>query len=91
MATPSNRDLERRALAAYFRSGGHAQPRGGGNVVDHDGKTYVVLSNINRTLAVYRVRNDGMLKNLRRPPREVAPDWYEGASTDATQRQYEKG
>lgn len=73
----TDRDLERRALAAYFRSGGNIQPRGGGNVVDHEGKTYVVLSNVNRTLAVYRVRNDGMLKSLRRPPREVAPDWYE--------------
>jgi hypothetical protein len=70
-------NLSRRALAAYFRSGGTAQPTGGGVVQEYEGKLYVVLSNVRGTLAVYRVRNDGMLKGLRRPPRELAPDWYE--------------
>jgi hypothetical protein len=70
-------DLSRRALAAYFRSGSTAQPTGGVVVQEYDGKLYVVLSNVRGTLAVYRVRNDGMLKGLRRPPRELAPDWYE--------------
>jgi hypothetical protein len=77
-------ELARRALAAYYRSGGTAQPTGGGNVTEHGGKTYVVLSNVRGTLAVYRVRNDGILKRLRRPPRDLAPDWYEeggGAET----------
>lgn len=36
-------------------------------------RTALVLSNVNGTLAVYRVRNDGMLKGLRRPPRDLAP------------------
>jgi hypothetical protein len=67
-------DLERRALAAYYRSGGTDQPSGGGFVVEHDGKLYVVLSNVRGTLAVYRVRGSGALKRLRRWPREVAPD-----------------
>ena len=71
------RDLARRALAAYFRSGGTAQPMGGGDVTEYDGKLYVLLTNVRGTLAVYRVRNDGMLKRLRRPPRNLAPDWYE--------------
>ena len=71
------RDLSRRALAAYFRSGGTTQPSGGGIVQDYGGKLYVVLSNVRETLAVYRVRNDGMLRRLRRPPRNLAPDWYE--------------
>jgi hypothetical protein len=72
-----NEDLSRRALAAYFRSGGTTQPTGGGVVQEYEGKQYVVLSNVRGTLAVYRVRNDGMLKGLRRPPRELAPDWYD--------------
>jgi len=71
------RDLSRRALAAYFRSGGFDQPTGGGVVQEYDGKLYVVLSNVRGTLAVYRVRNDGMLKRLRQPPHGLAPDWYE--------------
>lgn len=66
------RDLSRRALAAYFRSGGCS-----GVVQEYDGKLYVVLSNVRGTLAVYRVRNDGMLKRLRQPPHALAPDWYE--------------
>ena len=70
-------DLSRRALAAYYRNGGTAQPTGGGVVQEYDGKLYVVLSNVRGTLAVYRVRNDGILKGLARPPRQLAPDWYE--------------
>jgi hypothetical protein len=77
------RDLERRAMAAYFRSGGVDQPAGGGYVEDYDGKLYVVLNNIRGTLAVYRVRNDGMLKRLRRPPRDLAPDWYQESPNSA--------
>jgi hypothetical protein len=50
---------------------------GGGVVTEYDGKLYVLLTNVRGTLAVYRVRNDGMLKRLRRPPRNLAPDWYE--------------
>ena len=42
------------------------------NVSEHDGKLYVVLSNVRGTLAVYRVRNDGVLKGLKRWPKVVA-------------------
>ena len=66
-------DLERRALAAYFRSGGFDQPAGGGDVVEHDGKLYVVLQNVRGTLAVYRVRGSGALRRMKRWPVEVAP------------------
>lgn len=74
MTTPTidDQDLTRRALAAYFRSGGTDQPANGGSVVEHDGKLYVVLSNVNGTLVVYRVRTSGALKALRRWPAEVA-------------------
>jgi hypothetical protein len=71
MSIAPDGDLTRRALAAYFRGGGTDQPAGGGNVIEHDGKLYVVLSNVNGTLAVYRVRTDGMLKGLKRWPKEV--------------------
>ena len=71
--------LTRRAFAAYFRSGTRDgvpspdMPASGSGVTEHDGKRYVVLSNVNGTLAVYRVRTSGALKELRRWPRAVAP------------------
>lgn len=67
-----DRDLLRRAFAAYFRSGGTDQPSGGDSqVVVRAGHRYVVLENGNGILRVYRVRNDGMLKGLRRWPAEI--------------------
>jgi hypothetical protein len=35
------------------------------------GKSYIVLRNCNGILAVYRIRNDDMLKRLRRWPAEL--------------------
>jgi hypothetical protein len=66
-------DLLRRAFAAYFRSGGPqaAIPSNNSEVRIHEGKLYVVLRNTNGTLAVYRVRNDGVLKGLRRWPHDL--------------------
>lgn len=61
-------DLVRRAMAAYFRSGGTDQPSTASCVAEHEGKAYVVLRNGGRTLAVYRVRTSGLLKRLRRWP-----------------------
>jgi hypothetical protein len=73
----SDADLERRALAAYFRSPGPGevldQPAGGAAVTEYDGKLYVVLQNARRTLAVYRVRGSGALRRMKRWPAEVAP------------------
>jgi hypothetical protein len=37
-------------------------------------KSYIVLSNSTGILAVYRVRNDGMLKRLRRWPAELGEE-----------------
>lgn len=66
---PSDREaLVRRAQAAYFRSGGNLQPSAASGVVSVDGLDYVVLRNVGGVLAVYRVRNDGMLKGLKRWP-----------------------
>jgi hypothetical protein len=65
--------LTRRALAAYFRTGGEYAdiPANTSGVVEHNGKAYVELHNGGGTLAVYRVRNDGYLKRLRRWPKAV--------------------
>lgn len=70
-------DLVSRAMAAWFRSAAQTgaiapQPSNSSYATEHDGKTYVVLENVNGTLAVYRERNDGMLKRLKRWPAEVA-------------------
>ncbi len=62
-------DLIRRALAAYFRTGGMDQPAiGDSEVVSVDRLQYVRLANVNGTLAVYRVDTVGRLKRLKRWP-----------------------
>lgn len=69
-------DLTRRALAAYWKAG-KENPRldqpenGASHLEDNEGRRYVVLSNVNGTLAVYRLRNDGQLKRLKRWPKEI--------------------
>lgn len=66
---------EDRAWRAYFRYPGEAildQPaRGLGGLREHKGKAYVVLENNYRTLAVYRVCNDGRLRRLMRWPKAI--------------------
>lgn len=64
-------ELTRRAFAAYFRTGGTEQPTKHSGVVERDGKLYVVLSTARGILAVYRVRNDGMLRRMRRWPSDL--------------------
>ncbi|HVB77452.1 MAG TPA: hypothetical protein VNI34_06590 [Candidatus Nitrosotalea sp.] len=64
-------DTLRRAFAAYFRYSDNAypiQPANDSYHAEFQGKEYVVLQNANGVLAVYRVRNDGKLKRLRRWP-----------------------
>ena len=65
-----------RAFAAYFRHNTHGaildQPGGSeSGPAEHNGKRYVVLRNVNRVLAVYRVRTSGALKRLQRWPKEI--------------------
>jgi hypothetical protein len=69
----NDEDLTRRAFAAYFRSGGVAQPaRADSGLVKHKGKYYVVLKSTAGVLAVYRVRNfDGALRRMKRPPKAL--------------------
>jgi hypothetical protein len=65
-------DLLRRGFAAYFRGGAMDQPARSSAVEEHGGRSYVVLRNVGGVLAVYRVRNDGMLKGLRRWPVSIS-------------------
>lgn len=58
-----------RAISAFFRYGGTNQPSKYSSVEVVNGKKYIVLINVNRILAVYRVRNDGKLKSLKRYPK----------------------
>jgi hypothetical protein len=68
---PDEKDLLRRAFAAYFRSGGTDQPANTSAVREVAGLHYVHLSNANGTLAVYRVDTEGRLKRLKRWPKEI--------------------
>ncbi len=77
--------IEHRALTAYFRQANRELRQSGnaGTVVqpsvqtiEHAGLTYIRMSNVNGTLAVYRVRTmsggDLKLKALKRWPAEVS-------------------
>jgi len=62
-------DRERRAFVAYDRSPDCFQEPQVAEHVEHEGREYVVLSaDIVGELATYRVRRDGRLKRLKRPP-----------------------
>jgi len=69
-----NEDLLRRPYAAYFRMARGAaadQPSAAASgVLRRKGLWYVVLRNVRGTLAVYRVKNDGALRRLRRWPKD---------------------
>jgi hypothetical protein len=60
-----------RAISAHYRYGGIDQPSSDSTVQTVENKQYVVLVNANGILAVYRVRNDGKLKGLKRYPKEI--------------------
>lgn len=66
-------DLERRAFAAHMKKPGANQPRDV-QEIEVEGKKYVVLTNVNGLVAVYRVRlvnGEPMLKGLKRWPAGV--------------------
>lgn len=60
-------EIARRALAAYFETGGGDLPKSA-RVQRLRGKQYAVLRKGDAVLACYRVRNDGKLKRLVRLP-----------------------
>jgi hypothetical protein len=66
------KNLVRRAYAAYFRSGANQQPAAAMSGMRSVGTLqYVVLRNSEGVLGVYRVRNDGVLKGLKRWPAQL--------------------
>ena len=75
MKNATDKSLQNRALIAYMRSaeriGGSPMQPSPGTIMTVNEKKYVVLSNINGILAVYRVRTDGVLKALIRWPTEI--------------------
>lgn len=64
-------ELTRRAMAAYFRSGGVEQPGSKSGITDIEGRTYVVLRGPEGVLAVYRLTSQDKLRVLRRWPKEI--------------------
>jgi len=68
-------DLMRRAMAAWFKVGKgyplHEQPSTALSTVETaDDHVYVILRNVNGITAVYRYKNNGVLKRLVRIPKE---------------------
>lgn len=61
-------DLKRRALAAYYQYRGGSDFTPEPEVVEHNDKTYVVIYGNAEKREVYRLRNDGVLRRLRRWP-----------------------
>lgn len=61
----------RRAISAHFRYGAIDMPSKNSGFTTIKGKEYVVLVNGGGILSVYRVRNDGVLKKLKRYPEEI--------------------
>lgn len=66
-------ELLNRAIRAYYiatkKEGGAVdQPANDSGIFKKVGKRYVVLRNVRGVLAVYRIRNDGLLKRLKRWP-----------------------
>lgn len=68
--------LKARALSAYFRAsdGKVVQPSGNGDVIEVGGLWFIVLTNMNGILAVYRIREvngQPVLKGLKRWPKDI--------------------
>lgn len=82
ISTPAA-SYESRALSAYYRAMSKAE-RQGHTLLPPDasrtamqelaGKTYVVLVDDSRVLAVYRVTPKGQIRRLRRWPKALDPD-----------------
>jgi len=74
-------ELVRRAMAAWFRSGGTDQPSNASGIIEHDGKLYVRLLRVQDVMAVYRVRivnEKPVLKALSRWPVNIGEQAQQG-------------
>jgi hypothetical protein len=78
MPRRTERDEEQRAYAAYFRyaKGRPVDQLAGAlsGLEKYKGLMYVVLRDGSRTLAVYRIKNDGHLHRLKRWPAALDQD-----------------
>ena len=70
MSPSFKNDPVTRAIAAYYRTP-NVNQHGQIELVAHDGKEYVVMTNIRGLLACYRVQNNGQLRRMVRPPKAV--------------------
>jgi len=62
--------IVKRAFVAWSRTSDiPVQPASSSGLREYKGREYVVLENSNGVLAVYRVKNDGYLKFLKRWPK----------------------
>jgi hypothetical protein len=61
----------RRSIVDWFKCGGIDIPSNSSSVQKYKNRYYVELHDVNGTLAVYRIYNDGKLKALKRWPPEV--------------------
>ena len=59
------------SLFAEFKANGLQKELSDFTVEEHGGKFYVVLRNVGGVMAVYRIRNEGILKGLKRWPEEI--------------------
>ena len=66
--------IEKRVQAAYFKysTGNPAQPAGSPEFHEIGNREYVTLSNVKGLLACYRIQNNGILRKLPKPPKEIA-------------------
>ncbi len=68
----NEKEFLQRAVTEWFHAGGLVQPANSSGVTEFEGKSYVVLRNVNGVLAVYRIRTNGTtLKRLQRWPSEI--------------------
>lgn len=65
-------ELTRRAAVAFLKAAPNPQPAEALSGVETvGGRDYVVLRNVDATLAVYRVKTDGRLKRMKRWPEQI--------------------
>ena len=67
----ARKELEQHGIPADMDETIVGSPSNDSSVHELDDKYYVILRNATGILAVYRVRNDGMLKRLKRWPEDL--------------------
>ena len=75
---PPRGQLVDRAIAAYWKTTPSAATacrpdQYSSRTERHQGRQYVVLSDGCQVAAVYRVRYDGVLRRMKRPPKVISP------------------